>query len=235
MTAEQVISELRSLGSEPVKKILLRHGVREPLYGVKVEDLKKLKKKIKKDHALSLALYDSGIADAQYLAALIADEQRMTPKDLRHWARHSCGAMVAEYAVPWITAESAHGYELAQEWIASGNEQLQTTGWFTLSSLVAIRPDEALDIKKIKALLLQVRQDIASAGNRVRYAMNTFVISAGSFVKELTPLAVETGHAIGKVTVDMNGTACKVPYAPDYIQKVIDHGSWGKKKKMARC
>jgi len=33
----------------------------------------------------------------------------------------------------------------------------------------------------------------------------------------------------------MGGTACKVPLATDYIQKVIDRGSHGKKKKVARC
>jgi len=33
----------------------------------------------------------------------------------------------------------------------------------------------------------------------------------------------------------MGGTSCKVPYAPDYIQKVINRGILGKKRKMARC
>jgi hypothetical protein len=33
----------------------------------------------------------------------------------------------------------------------------------------------------------------------------------------------------------MGGTACKVPFAPDYIQKMKDKGNIGKKRKMARC
>ena len=38
-----------------------------------------------------------------------------------------------------------------------------------------------------------------------------------------------------KVDVDMGGTACKVPYAPDYIDKVVGMGRLGVKRKSARC
>jgi hypothetical protein len=40
---------------------------------------------------------------------------------------------------------------------------------------------------------------------------------------------------IGPVYVDTNGTSCKVPDAIDYINKVKDRGSLGKKKKTVKC
>ena len=73
MTAKDVLVQLKALGSEQTKKTLLRHGAREPFFGVKVADLKTLQKKIKTDHALALDLYASGNSDAMYLAGLIAD------------------------------------------------------------------------------------------------------------------------------------------------------------------
>ena len=54
MSAQQIITELKSLGSESIKKVLGKHGAKEPYFGVKVEDLKKIQKRIKKDHALGL-------------------------------------------------------------------------------------------------------------------------------------------------------------------------------------
>ena len=33
----------------------------------------------------------------------------------------------------------------------------------------------------------------------------------------------------------MGGTACKVPYAPEYIQKSMNCGSAAKKRKAIRC
>jgi 3-methyladenine DNA glycosylase AlkD len=234
MTCQQVLSELKSMGKENIKQIFLKHGAREPLFGVKIEDLKKIQKKIKKNHALSLELYDTGNSDAMYLAGLIADEKKIGPKELKQWADKS-SAMLCEYTVPWIAAESAHGYVLALEWIDSQKEHLQTVGWATLSSVVAIRDDKDLDLKKLKELMKRVEKEIHKAGNRTTYAMNGFIISVGCYVKELSAEADKIARSIGKVTVDMNGTACKVPFAPDYIKKSADKGTIGKKKKMARC
>ena len=43
---------------------------------------------------------------------------------------------------------------------------------------------------------------------------------------------MQTAEKIGPVSVDMGDTACKVPYAPDYIQKVQKRGTIGKKRKI---
>jgi len=65
--------------------------------------------------------------------------------------------------------------------------------------------------------------------------MNGFVIAVGAYIKDLLPKAQQTAADIGKVEVMMNGTACKVPLATPYIQKVVDRGTIGKKRKSARC
>src|SRR5438874_13813617 len=117
MTAAEIVQELKPLGSENIKKVLLKHGIKEPLLGVKVEELKKIQKRIKKDYQLALDLYDTGIYDAMYLAGLIADDRKMTKKDLQHWVKKANCPMLTDYTVPWVAAESKHGLELAREWI----------------------------------------------------------------------------------------------------------------------
>ena len=235
MTLDQVMNELKSYGNESTKKIFINHGAREPFFGVKVQDLKKLVKKIGKDYKLSIELYDTGNSDAMYLAGLIADEKAMTRQDLQKWVEGAYWYMISDYTVPWIAAESNFGIELAMEWIESEEEFIASAGWATLSSLVSVKPDNELNLEIISSLLDRVENEIHSAQNRVRYSMNGFVISTGSSVKALTDKAIRIGENIGKVNVDMGGTACKVPLATQYIQKVIDRGSLGKKRKMARC
>src|SRR5262245_47651887 len=133
MTVAEILQELKPLGSENIKKILMKHGIKEPLLGVKIEELKKFQKRIKKDYQLALDLYDTGIYDAMYLAGLIADDLKMTKKDLRQWlAKANCPAL-QEYTVPWVAAESNHGRELALEWIDSPKENVAAAGWATLS------------------------------------------------------------------------------------------------------
>jgi 3-methyladenine DNA glycosylase AlkD len=68
MTASEILSELKTLGRDSYKKVLLNHGVREPVFGVKIEEMKKIQKRVKKDYRLALDLYDTGVYDAMYLA-----------------------------------------------------------------------------------------------------------------------------------------------------------------------
>ena len=98
-----------------------------------------------------------------------------------------------------------------------------------------MRPDEELDLDKLSELLDRVSRDIHQSQNRVRYTMNGFVIAAGSYVKGLTNKANKVATSIGKVSVDMGGTTCKVPLATTYIKKIEDKGYIGKKRKSARC
>ena len=54
MNLSEVMIALEEFGDERTKNTFFNHGAQEPLFGVKVGDLKKLTKKIKKDHDLSL-------------------------------------------------------------------------------------------------------------------------------------------------------------------------------------
>jgi len=235
MTATDIVQELESLGSASIKKVLLKHGIKEPLLGVKVEDLKKIQKRIKKDYQLALDLYDTGIYDAMYLAGLIADDLKMTKKDLQHWVDTATSDALCGYTVSWVAAESLHGWDLALKWIESKKEHVAVAGWATLCSLVAIKDDADLDLTELKRLLQRVQKSLPREPNRVRYAMNGYVIALGTYVQPLSDLALETAHKIGVVSVDVGDTSCKVPYAPDYIEKVRKKGTVGKKRKTAKC
>ncbi len=235
MTAAEILNELEPLGQESYRKVLRNHGIPEPLFGVKVEHLKKIQKRVGKDYKLALDLYDTEVYDAMYLAGLVADDLKMTRKDLQRWAKQATCYPIAEYTVAWVAAESNHGWELALEWIDSKNERIACAGWATLSCLVAIKDDARLDLVALQKLLRRVQDTIHQQPNRVRHTMNGFVIAAGSYVKSLTGLALKTAAAVGPVTVDMGDTACKVPDAVAYIKKVEARGALGKKRKTAKC
>jgi 3-methyladenine DNA glycosylase AlkD len=235
MTSTKIIEELKSLGNDSIKKIYLNHGAREPYYGVKVEDLKKILKITKKNYALSMELYDSGISDAMYLAGLMADETKMTKQDIQKWAENAYWYMLSEYVVAWVASESPYGLELALEWIDSDKENIASSGWGTLSYMVSLKPDSELDMNLIKSLMDRIVKEIHQAPNRVRSTMNLFIISVGSYVSELSDYAIQLSEKIGKVKVNMGSTACKVPYGPEYIKKVIARGTLQRKRKTARC
>ena len=154
---------------------------------------------------------------------------------------HAAGALVVAEAGGVVTdiqgrpLEFNHGRELALEWIESREESVAAAGWATLSSLVAIKDDANLDQAERKQLLQRVQKTIHQQPNRVRHLMNGFVIAVGSYVQALTDLALQTAGKVGPVTVDMGGTACKVQFARDSIEKIQAKGAIGKKRKTAKC
>ncbi len=234
-TAKAILEEMRPLGGEGYKRVIFKHGVREPCFGVKISDLQKIRKRIKMDYQLALDLYETGVYDAMYLAGLIADDARMTREDLQRWVegaycRALCGATVA-----WVAAGSPHGWEVGLEWIDSERDLTAAAGWGTLGGVVSLRADAQLDLRAVKQLLQRVQKTIHTAPDVVRYQMNGFVIEVGVYVASLTETAIQTGEKIGPVTVDMGDTSCGVPFAPDYIRKVRERGSPGKKRKTVKC
>jgi len=235
MTTEEIMVRLEQAGDTGIKKLLLKHGIKEPFFGVKVEHLKTIQKTVKKDYQLALDLYATGNADAMYLAGLIADDAKMTTADLQTWVKQAVSQNISEYTVPWVAAEGKHGFEQAMEWVNAPEEHIAASGWCTLSNLTALKPDNELDLNAFKELMERVSRDIHTEQNRVKQTMNSFIISVGSYVTPLTDEAIATANKIGAVTVDMNGTACKTPDAVEYIMKVKARGSLGKKKKTVKC
>ncbi|MDF2556606.1 MAG: alkylation repair protein [Bacillales bacterium] len=235
MTFQEIMTELEKLGNEQTKKTHLRHGAKEPLFGVKIGDMKKLITHVKKNQQLALDLYASGNNDAMYLAGLGINPKFMTKEQLQIWVKQAYWHQPAEFTVAACAAESPFALELAAEWIESDNEMIACAGWNTYSNYLSITPDDQINFTLMVELLTRVEKTIHTEKNRVRYNMNGFVIALGSFTKPLHNDAKIAAENIGKVSVNVGNTACKVPFAQVYIEKVEAMGNVGKKKLTSQC
>ena len=100
MTLKEVMSELAAKGTAQTKKTYLRHGAKEPFFGVLISDLKVIHKKIKGDQALAMELYATGNGDAQYLAGMVADGKKMTSAQLQKWVTTASWSLKAMWPGP---------------------------------------------------------------------------------------------------------------------------------------
>ncbi|MBL8849447.1 MAG: DNA alkylation repair protein [Planctomycetaceae bacterium] len=235
MTLDEVMRELAAIGTASTKKTLLRHGAPEPLFGVRIGDLKPLQKKLRGQQELALQLYATKNYDAMYLAGLIADGAKMTRRQLDQWASGATWHAPAGYTVPWVASEHPQGIEIAMQWIDSPKELVATAGWSTLAAVAKTIPDDKLPIKQFDTLLKRCVRSITSAPNHVRYMMNSFVICVGTYVAPLADKALDAARKIGAVDVDMGDTDCQVPDAESYIIKSRRGKPVAPKRKTARC
>ncbi|KXK57167.1 MAG: DNA alkylation repair enzyme [Chlorobi bacterium OLB7] len=218
MTAEEVFQQLESLGSEQTRKTYRRHGVLGEMYGVSYANLGALAKKLKRNHPLALALWQSGNHDARMLATMIADPAQLDGKILDTWVADLDSAPLTD-AFAKIADDAPDGTKKSAKWRKSKEEWVSSAGWF-ITAQQAGNPAVADD--SLAALLPIIEATIHKAKNRTRYAMNTALISIG-LRPGLRQQAIATARAIGKVEVDHGQTSCKTPDAESYILKTVEH------------
>ena len=161
MKLNEVMAELKSLGSEQTVRTFRNHGAVGDMYGVKIADLKKIIRKVRGDQQLALDLWETNNSDAMYMAGLLADGGQMTKTQLNRWAKTAWWYMLSEYSVPGVASEHKDAIGLANKWMAAKKDNVASSGWCTYSAVLSVRDDDDLDFDEIKSLMKQVEDDLA--------------------------------------------------------------------------
>ncbi|MFC2076977.1 DNA alkylation repair protein [candidate division KSB1 bacterium] len=218
MNVKDILSELKTLGTEQNVKIYRRHGVGENSFGVSFADLRRLAKRIKTDHAAALELWRSGVHEARMLAAMIADTAAADEALLDSWAADLDNYVLTDEFSKFV-AGTSHARQKMEEWTKVGNEWIGRAGW-QLLALLAMK-DDSLSDSYLEGWLTVIERDIHSGKNRVRDAMNSALIAIGIRNRSLENKAVTAAGRIGVVNVDHGQTSCKTSDAVEYIKRTV--------------
>ncbi|TQR12957.1 DNA alkylation repair protein [Psychrobacillus soli] len=235
MNLEMVMQELEALGKERMKKMYLSNGAHEPLFGVATGAMKPIAKKIKINQPLAEELYATGNYDAMYFAGIIANPKGMTESDYDRWMDEAYFYMLSDYVVAVTLSESDIAQEVADKWIASGEELRMSAGWSCYCWLLGNRKDVEFSEEKISNMLDTVKNTIHDSPERAKSAMNNFVYTVGISYVPLHEKAVETAKEIGIVEVKREKKKSSFLNANESIQKEVDRGKLGFKRKYVRC
>jgi 3-methyladenine DNA glycosylase AlkD len=217
MTIEQVLDELKSLGTEQNRRIYKRHGVGENMYGVSYANLSKLRKKVKIDHELAEQLWTTGNHEARLLATMIADPARANDRLLEAWAKDLDNYVITD-AFSRFAAETTLAQKKMEKWTKSKKEWIGAAGW-NLAAFLAMRDSKFPD-EYFESYLPAIEREIHSSKNRVRYSMNSALIAIGTRSLKLQSKALVIAKRIGAVEVDHGETGCKTPDAAEYIERI---------------
>jgi 3-methyladenine DNA glycosylase AlkD len=235
MDLETVMQELEVLGKERTKKMYLSNGAREPVFGVATGAMKPMAKEIKKNQALAEELYATGNYDAMYFAGVIADPKAMTEADFDRWIEGAYFYMLSDNVVSVTLAEADIAQEVADKWIESGDELKMSAGWSCYCWLLGNRKDEEFSKEKLRGMLRKVKDTIHDAPERTKSAMNNFVGTVGVSYVPLHEEALETAKEIGPVEMVREGKKNSVLKSAEDIQKQVEKGRIGFKRKYVRC
>jgi 3-methyladenine DNA glycosylase AlkD len=214
---KETMAELKKLGTQQNIKVYKRHGAGDNLFGVSFANLNELKKKIKVDHDLALQLWRTGNTDAQTLATMIADHERISESMLDKWLNGINYYMLVDVFVGNVASKSKFAKSKMELWTKSKDEWVGRAGWHLLAHL-AMRSDSLGD-SYFEKYLVSVKRNIHQSKNRTKDAMNNALIAIGIRNTTLEKKAIEAANLIGKVNVDHGETGCKTPDAAAYIKK----------------
>lgn len=235
MDFETVMQELEALGKERTKKVYMSNGAHEPLFGVATGAMKPIAKKIKINQSLAEEIYATGNYDAMYFAGIIADPKAMTESDFDRWIDAAYFYMLSDYVVAVTLSESDIAQDVADKWIASGHELKMSAGWSCYCWLLGNRKDNEFSENKISNMLDIVKDTIHESPERTKSAMNNFIYTVAISYLPLHEKAVETANVVGTVEVRRDKKKSSFLNSAESIQKEIDRGKLGFKRKYVRC
>lgn len=145
MTKNEVLAWLKRRGTQRNIRGMARYGIvaKRPI-GVSVQTLRSLKKRLGRDHALALALWDSGWYEARLLAALVDDPERVTRRQMDAWAADFENWADCDTACFHLFDRSPLAWQAARRWSASPREFVKR-GAFALIASLALHDKTAPD------------------------------------------------------------------------------------------
>jgi 3-methyladenine DNA glycosylase AlkD len=140
MKYSDIIRFIKSHYSEKGKKGQERFGVNtEKNYCTPMPALRKLGKKIGKDHDLALRLWDSGIHDAKILASIVDEPGWVTSAQMERWVKDFDSWDVCDQTIFNLFGETGIAYEKAARWVRKDNEYVKRAGYVMMAYSLSLR------------------------------------------------------------------------------------------------
>jgi 3-methyladenine DNA glycosylase AlkD len=127
---------LERRGTRRVVLGMARYGIRaERAFGVPMGTVRTLSKRLGKDHALSLALWESGWYEARLLAALVGDPKLVTRRQMNEWAGSFENWADCDTVCFHLFDRTPFAWAKARQWTASPREFVKRAAFALMASL----------------------------------------------------------------------------------------------------
>jgi 3-methyladenine DNA glycosylase AlkD len=217
MTLKETLRQLESLGDEKMRAHNAKHGASKNQFGVKRGDIRKVAEKIKTDHELALALWQTGNVDAQFLAALVMKPKNLSADEVERLVRSVAWVQVADWLSSYIIAQHADKESLRQKWMTVKDPMLARAGW----RLTADRVEENPDGLDLPALLDRIESEMGSAAPDVQWTMNSTLAQIGIHFTKHRKRAIAIGEKLSIYRDYPVSKGCTSPFAPIWINAMV--------------
>lgn len=231
-TLVEAMAALEAKGDERTRSTYLRHGAREPLFGVKFGELRPLAKRIGTDHELATQLWATGNVDARLLACMVADAAAVSETELDAWLDDTETYFLVDVFVSEVASRAPGARARAERWIASDRDRTAQAGW-DLMNVVAMT-DISVPDAYFEDQLDVIAERITDYGNWTRRSASNVITGIGLRNATLEAAARRTAEGMGHIDFDPGQTACVMPDPIAYLEKTKAHRAAQAEKRAAQ-
>ena len=190
-----ILTELAALGNDENRAGMARYGIRvDDAFGVSVTELRRMAKRLGRDHALALELWRSGNHEARLLAAFVDQPARVDEQQMEAWAAGFDSWDLCDEVTTDLFDQTRFGWSKAIEW-AGRPEEFVKRGGFALMAGLAVH-DKAAGDEAFVELLASIEREAWDERNFVKKAVNWALRNIGKRNLALNEAAVACARRI---------------------------------------
>ena len=191
---KDILARLHTLANPDNVAGMARYGINtHNTLGISIYTLRPFAKEIGRDHALALALWDSGIHEARILASYIDEPARVTEAQLERWVADFDSWDVCDQVCD-LFGQTPFAYQKAFEWSQRQEEFVKRAGFVLMAELAA--HDKKAPDEKLAQFLPVIARESTDERNFVKKAANWALRNIGKRDRYLNDLAIETARRI---------------------------------------
>ncbi len=217
MNLQETFTQLEALGQEKRRAHNTRNGAGDNQFGVPLGDLRVLAKKIKTNHELALALWETGNIDARLLAILLIKPKTLSADEMDRMVRSVTFVQVADWLNAYVVKQHPDKETLRQGWMVDDDPMAARAGWSLTTERVGKSP-EGLDLP---ALLDRIESEMGNAPPEVQWTMNNTLAEIGIRFPNHRERALAIGETLGIYRDYPVSKGCTSPFAPIWINEMV--------------
>ena len=166
-----VLAEIAARGSEANRAGMARYGIKvDDAWGVPVTELRRIARRLGRDHETALELWRTGCHEARLLAAFVDEPARVDEEQMERWAADFDSWDLCDEVTTDLFDQTPLAWTKAVEW-AGRPEEFVKRGGFALMAGLAVHDKAARD-EAFMELLALVEREAFDERNFVRKAVN---------------------------------------------------------------
>ncbi|HQR06440.1 MAG TPA: DNA alkylation repair protein [Gemmatales bacterium] len=214
---KDILAQLKSKGDAKVRTLNVRNGAGDKQFGVKLGDIRGIAKKIKPNHELGMALWDTRNLEAQLITTLLIKAKDLSAAEMEAMVESVTVVQVFEWLHSYVTKDHPDKESLRQKWMTTNHPMAARAGWRLTAGRVAKNPEGIDEV----ALLNRIETEMAHADPLVQWTMNMCLAEIGIHFQEHRERAIAIGEKLGIYRDYPCSPGCTSPFAPIWINEMV--------------